>query len=128
MPNTDLYLFKATLESKLETLVAGPDKRQDIIIQQCPDALDQTQFAADRDLAVSLLNRESETCRRVRGALRRMGDGTYGSCLACDETINVKRLRAVPWAELCLGCQEASDLRADGRFGVEDVPVEVGVN
>src|SRR6266699_1878260 len=117
MPTADFDLLKATLQHKLQAIVSGSDKRQDIIIQQSADDLDQTQFAAERDLVVSLLNRDTQMSRRLKSALQRMDDGTYGSCLACEETITFKRLRAVPWAELCLGCQEISDVNGDGLAG-----------
>jgi DnaK suppressor protein len=56
-----------------------------------------------------------------------MHDGTYGICLCCEDPISVKRLQAVPWAELCLGCQERSD-RAAARVpgGDVDQGVELG--
>jgi len=119
MSNTDFELLKATLEAKLAAIASGSDKRADIVIQQSPDALDQTQYAAERDLAVSLLNRESQLSRRVLGALTRMEDGSYGVCLTCEEPISVKRLQAVPWAELCLGCQTRADLKAAGGLGTD---------
>jgi DnaK suppressor protein len=113
----ELDLLRAKLEAKLATLATGPDKRAEIVIQQSPDALDQTQFAAERDLTVSLLNRDSRMFRRVRDALQRIEDGTYGICLACEDSISPKRLLALPWAKLCLSCQERSDLRAAGVIG-----------
>ena len=119
MSNTDLDLLKAILEAKLAAIATASDKRADIVIQQAPDALDQTQYAAERDLTVSLLNRDSEMSRRLRGALHRLQDGTYGICLACEEQISVKRLRAVPWAELCFRCQEKSDVAARGVLSPE---------
>jgi DnaK suppressor protein len=119
MSKTDFDLLKATLQTKLATIATGSDKRADIVIQQSPDAMDQTQFATERDLVVSLLNRDTQMSRRVKGALRRMEDGTYGTCLACEDPISVKRLQAVPWAELCLDCQERSDLTAAGVLGAD---------
>ena len=113
----ELELLRTALETKLATLATGPDKRADIVIQQTPDALDQTQLAAERDLTVSLLNRESRMFRRVRDALQRIADGSYGICLACEDSISPKRLQAVPWAKLCLSCQERSDLKAAGVIG-----------
>jgi DnaK suppressor protein len=65
---------------------------------------------------VSLLNRDTQMSRRVKGALQRMEEGTYGTCLICEDPISVKRLQAVPWAEFCLRCQERSDLTAAGVF------------
>ena len=117
MKNTDFELLKDILQSKLSAIATGPDKRGDIAIQQSPDALDQTQFAAERDLVVTLLNRDTQMARRVKAALGRMRDGTYGACLTCEDSISVKRLQAVPWAELCLRCQERSDLTAAGVLG-----------
>ena len=119
MNNTDFDLLKVSLQTKLATIATGPDKRADIVIQQSPDSLDQTQFAAERDLVVTLLNRDTQMSRRLKGALPRMEDGTYGTCLACDDPISVKRLQAVPWAELCLRCQERSDLIAAGALGAD---------
>src|ERR1017187_9165582 len=128
MSKTDFDLLKATLQTKLATIATGSEKRADIVIQQSPDALDQTQFATERDLVVSLLNRDSQMSRLVKGALRRMEDGTYGTCLACEEAVSVKRLQAVPWAELCLSCQERSDLTAAGVLGAEhDEGAKLGI-
>ena len=119
MNNTDFELLKDTLQTKLATIVKGSDKRGDIVIQHSADALDQTQFAAERDLVVTLLNRDTQMSRRVKGALRRMEEGTYGTCLTCEDSISVKRLQAVPWAELCLRCQERSDMTAADVLGAD---------
>ena len=45
--------------------------------------------------------------REISDALRRMEQGSYGTCLECEEPISVKRLNAVPWARYCVTCQEA---------------------
>jgi DnaK suppressor protein len=128
MNNTDFDFLKAILHTRLATIATGSDKRGDIVIQQSADSLDQTQFAAERDLVVSLLNRDTQLSRRVKGALLRMEDGTYGICLACEDPISVKRLQAVPWAELCLRCQERSDLTAAGVLGADhDSGVQLGI-
>jgi RNA polymerase-binding transcription factor DksA len=55
-----------------------------------------------------------------KGVLRRMQEGTYGVCIACEEPISAKRLQAVPWAELCLGCQERADRDAGGHRNAND--------
>ena len=128
MNNADVDVLRHALETRLEAIAKGSDRRGDIVIQQAPDALDQTQFAAERDLTVSLLNRDSQMFRRVRGALERLDDGTYGVCLSCEDPISPKRLRAVPWAELCLGCQERSDMKAAGILGSDrDEATELGI-
>jgi len=127
MDNMDFDLLRTTLEMKLVSMASSSDKRAEIAIQHSPDALDQTQFAAERDLVVSLLNRDTEMSRRVQQALRRIDDGSYGTCLTCEDPISVKRLNAVPWAELCLGCQSMADLNASGVITNHDQGVELGI-
>ena len=61
------------------------------------------------ELAVRSLEVVSAKRREARAALRRMQEGIYGVCLECGETISPVRLAAVPWAALCLRCQDARD-------------------
>ena len=53
--------------------------------------------------------RESNLLRDARAALRRIRDGSFGTCEECEQDIHLKRLAAVPWAPLCIKCQEAKD-------------------
>jgi DnaK suppressor protein len=70
----------------------------------------------ERELAGTNLQIVSTKQRQVRAALQRIGDGTYGICQECDEPISLTRLAALPWAALCIRCQEAMDCRcAAGR-------------
>ena len=115
--SVDVTDLKGTLEALLIASRTSAEKRADIFIESSPDALDQTQFAAQRDLAATLLNRETKMYRRVQRALQRIEDGSYGICLACDEPISAKRLQAVPWAEYCLVCQGALDAQRQGLLG-----------
>jgi RNA polymerase-binding transcription factor DksA len=75
--------------------------------------------ASDETGLTAFLDRESNLLRDVRFALRRMDEKCYGTCLHCEEEINVKRLAAVPWAAYCLKCQDIAD-----RHGFEEVVPE----
>src|SRR4051812_6883127 len=97
---------QATLERVRRERASSAGNRADIIIEQTADALDQTQSATQRDLAVSLLNRETTMYRRVERALQRIEDGTYGVCISCDEPISAKRLQAVAGGGVFLPFQE----------------------
>jgi DnaK suppressor protein len=116
MAETELNKFKKILESRqaeLETIVRN---RDGIVIEKSADALDEVQYAAERDLAIRNLDRESNLLRNVRSALRRIQDGSFGTCVRCEEEISPKRLAAVPWAPFCIGCQEQADRNhADGK-------------
>ncbi|MGI8699492.1 MAG: TraR/DksA family transcriptional regulator [Mycobacteriales bacterium] len=58
---------------------------------------------ADREeaiLEVVVAQRE-----QVRAALRRIDDGTYGTCVDCGTTLPDERLEARPEAARCVQCQ-----------------------
>lgn len=42
---------------------------------------------------------------RITDALRKLDDGTYGVCDRCDSIIHHERLKAIPYATLCIECQ-----------------------
>jgi DnaK suppressor protein len=109
MTKQELNKYRQVLEAKQAELSAVVRNREGIAIEKSPDALDEVQHAAERELAIRNLDRESQLLRQVRGALRRMKEGTYGVCLHCDEDISPKRLNAVPWAAYCINCQELVD-------------------
>src|SRR5438132_14210986 len=109
MTKTELNKYKALLEAKRAELAGGLRNREGIAIEKTPDALDEVQLAGERELAIRNLDRESNLLRNVRLALARMADGSYGTCMHCDEEIKPKRLDAVPWTKYCIRCQEAAD-------------------
>jgi DnaK suppressor protein len=71
--------------------------------------MDQVQAAEARDLAIRSLDRSVRRLRQIEEALRRLDKGEYGICENCEEKIGPKRLRAIPWAQFCLKCQEIAD-------------------
>jgi len=109
MTKIELQKYKAVLETRLKELSDALRNREDIAIEKTPDALDEVQLAGERELAIRTLDRESTLLRQVRSALSRIADGSYGTCLHCEEDISIKRLNAVPQTSYCITCQEAAD-------------------
>jgi DnaK suppressor protein len=109
MTKTELNKFKQVLETKQAELSDGLMRRDEIAIEKSPDAIDEVTRAAERELAIRNLDRESILMKNVRAALRRIDDGSFGVCAHCEEEISPKRLAAVPWAPFCIKCQEAAD-------------------
>ena len=56
----------------------------------------------------------SESLRRelteIEDALRRIEEGTYGRCVACDGPMGLQRLRAIPEARYCVGCSGTREM------------------
>ena len=109
MTKTELNKYREILEAKQTELAQVLRNRDGITIEKSPDALDEVQNAAERELAIRNLDRESNLLRNVRAALHRIDEGMYGICLHCEEDISPKRLNAVPWAPYCIACQETAD-------------------
>jgi len=124
MTKTELNKFKEVLETKQAELMHVLRNREGITIEKSPDALDEVQNAAERELAIRNLDRESQLLRNVRAALARIDEGTYGVCIHCEEDISPKRLHAVPWAPYCIQCQETADRNQDeGNESFDDLLV-----
>src|SRR4051794_23760483 len=113
MTDTELNKFKAILVSRQTELEKTVWKRDEIAIEKSADALDEVQHAAERDLAIRNLDRESNLLQNVRSALRRIEERSFGICIHCEEEISPKRLAAVPWAPFCIRCQEQADRNHD---------------
>ena len=124
MTKTELNKYKEVLEMKQAELAKVLRNRDGITIEKSPDALDEVQNAAERELAIRNLDRESQLLRSVRNALARIHDGSFGTCLHCEEDISAKRLNAVPWAGYCIQCQEIADRHQDeGTESFDDLLV-----
>ena len=109
MTKTDINKYKEILETRQAELAEVLRNREAITIEKSPDALDEVQNAAERELAIRNLDRESNLLRNVRAALRRIEDGAFGTCVHCEEEISIKRINAVPWTPYCIACQEQAD-------------------
>jgi DnaK suppressor protein len=67
---------------------------------------DQVVISHDEFISVRLNRLEWQNLRRIEAALERLEKDEYGVCDECGEAISLKRLDAIPWALLCVSCQE----------------------
>jgi DnaK suppressor protein len=109
MTQRNLGTYKKALVEKQAELAARLQSRDEIAVERSADQADETQSAMEREFVIRNLDSSAHLLRNVAAALRRIEDGTYGVCLECEEEINPKRLAAVPWTPLCIGCQEEAD-------------------
>ncbi len=59
----------------------------------------------DREFALNLVSSEQDSLYEIDDALRRIQRATYGKCEYCEGSIEINRLRALPFARNCLQCQ-----------------------
>jgi len=70
------------------------------------DFYDHASEDMERDLALTLSNREREKLVLIDDALKRIDEGTYGFCDVTGEKIGEDRLMAMPFTKLSLEAQE----------------------
>lgn len=109
MTQRNMAGYRKALLAKRAELSAGLLSRDEIAVERSADQADEIQRAMERELVIRNLDSRAHLLRNVTAALERVEDGTYGVCLECEEEINPKRLAAVPWTSLCIGCQERAD-------------------
>jgi DnaK suppressor protein len=72
---------------------------------QADDASDAFEQAKE----LSLLQNAERLLAQVEAALARFEEGIYGLCERCDDYIDPARLKALPYATLCMSCQQRSE-------------------
>ena len=72
---------------------------------------DMATVTFDRELDEGLEEGAQQTLAQIDRALARIDDGTYGTCERCGKPIAEERLRARPWATLCIDDQRLADRR-----------------
>lgn len=64
---------------------------------------------AEEDTSLDLLSSEEKLLKEIQKALKRIDKRIYGKCSKCGKVLSIKRLKAVPYAELCRKCQEKEE-------------------
>ena len=63
----------------------------------------------DLEFNIGLASNEQQSLNMIDNAIRRIDEGTYGICETCSKAIPSKRLHAMPYARLCIKCQEEEE-------------------
>lgn len=83
----------------------------DLSLSKAPggDAADAAFDASGEEMASHLAELEAKELAQVERALKRLKQGTYGSCEACSSKILIARLNALPYSTLCIKCQRETE-------------------
>ena len=73
------------------------------------DSADQGSEAFEQDFALSILENEANVVQKINEALARIEEGSFGVCSKCNTPVLKARLKAIPWAELCIECQRKEE-------------------
>ena len=83
------------------------------------DQLDMAGSASEHEMSMTMRLRITEELRLIDEAIEKLHNGSYGICDNCEENIESKRLKARPFVQYCLECQEemereGEDLKTTG--------------
>ena len=62
-----------------------------------------------REIDYTLGENSGHVLAAIDAALKRIDDGTYGTCITCGDQIRYERLEASPWASLCIDCKRRAE-------------------
>lgn len=110
MTKTQTKGYKKLLLSKKQGLAEAYNKNKNYgrttDDEGTQDLADKASNAYTKEFLYSLSNTDREVLQKVDDALVRITRGSFGICVECGDSLNKKRLEAVPWASHCLSCQE----------------------
>jgi len=117
MKDGDLALYRTWLLDKLRLLLGDVNKLESEVMRSKKDSatLDISKFADlgsdnfEIELDMEMLESQGDEIKEVVAALRRMEDGTFGLCSACGKKITPRRLKAIPYARMCVACKKEEE-------------------
>jgi len=114
----DVERFRKLLEEERRRVVdaieylhkENPGSIEDETEDQTQDNLADTATATlDREIDYTLEENSEHVLEAIEAALKRIEDGTYGSCVNCGKPIAEERLAAIPWATHCIDCKRLEE-------------------
>lgn len=85
------------------------DMKKLVQVGKSGDDADIASDAMDKALLNSLSAQDSARLKAIDGALDRIRQGRYGICIKCNKEIPQARLKALPYAVMCISCTEAEE-------------------
>ncbi len=112
MKKKDKDYFKRLLNNWLEELL---DQAGDTVSgmtvpkENFPDPTDRAALEADRNFMLRIRDREHKLIKKIKQAVVRLENDTYGICDSCGEDISLKRLKARPVTTQCIDCKSKEE-------------------
>ena len=100
--------FRQILQGQLDELLREAGKTVSEMTDEkanFPDPTDRASLESDRNFELRIRDRERKLIMKIREALERIDDGTFGICEHCEEEIGEARLKARPVTTLCIECK-----------------------
>ena len=104
--------FKKILTQRLGELLTEGNKSVNIMTglsERLPDPSDRASVESERNFTLRIRDRERRLIGKIKEALKRIDNGTYGICEECNKEISERRLKARPVTTLCIECKKKQE-------------------
>lgn len=98
--------LNALLKEASETVEGMSDEKEH---ETFPDTTDRASAESDRNFLLRIRDRERLLILKVKAALKRIEDGTFGLCESCGGKISMARLKARPVTTFCIECKTEAE-------------------
>jgi DnaK suppressor protein len=96
----------------LKNLAAESEEFRELIEDKDPkDLADIASDDIDKKMLKTLEANELQRLQLIDAAIARIENDHYGKCMKCSVTIPKERLRAIPYAFLCIKCKSKDERR-----------------
>lgn len=113
MDEKKLQKIRQRLTEENEKLIRSINRNrlaeEEITLENTEDEGDLATISHNKELLYNLHESDFQRLKSIQEALKRMDRGEFGECIRCGEDINEKRLAAVPYATMCITCQENAE-------------------
>ena len=112
MEQKDLDYFRELLQGMLGEAQQKGDATLDEMTDSSEvfaDPADRATAESDRAFTLRIRDRERKLIKKIRSALNRMEEGSFGVCDECGDDIGVPRLKARPVTKLCINCKSKQE-------------------
>jgi len=108
MDKKHLPHFKKKLEEMSNGILTGADQTISDMTDHSdnyPDPTDRASAESDRSFELRIRDRERKLLNKIKEAIERIDNGSYGICDGCGEDIAFERLDARPVTTYCIDCK-----------------------
>ncbi|MDN3512953.1 MAG: TraR/DksA family transcriptional regulator [Candidatus Brocadia sp.] len=130
MQKKEVKQMESLLLNRKNTLLRAVEKRlkkyRDTNTDKVTDIVEIASSSLHGELEIAVAEEGARELKQIEDALARIRAGHYGVCEQCGQMIKKARLKAIPFATLCISCKEEEERVCNekttlGRYGTEEV-------
>ncbi|HSR13886.1 MAG TPA: RNA polymerase-binding protein DksA [Thermodesulfobacteriota bacterium] len=112
MEKDRLEFFRELLNERMRILLGEAERTVNGMTNDkdsFPDPTDRANLETDRNFLLRIRDRERKLILKIKDALGRIEDGSFGICEECAQDISEERLKARPVTTLCIDCKTKAE-------------------